>query len=96
MQSYVKELVNKLFYINSSDVLFLYRSVDVNVLILRLIAIDSDALFENQFNAFFPYPMAEVYQFRSFAGFFGYKLLLPSKVLVIIVFTPLFHHAFIR
>ena len=65
------------------------------MMVVVTLVIHTDAFLENEFNTLFTDTIAEMNQFGSGAWGNGSKLLHSSEILVISIFTPLFHYGFI-
>lgn len=77
------------------DVLFLYGGIYTHFIIMALFTVNPYTFLQNQFNSFFPDTVSKMYQPRGLPGHTTNKNRFPTKILVIIVLTLLFHHALI-
>lgn len=99
----VKNLVQYLFMqlriSRKGDILFLDDRIDKGCIVMMVVVIPvihTDAFLENEFNTLFTDTVAEMNQFGSGTWGSGSKLLQSAEILLVSIFTPLFHYGFIR
>ena len=98
----VKNLVHYFFMqlrvSRKGDILSLDGRIDKGCIVMPVVVIPvihTDAFLENEFNTLFTDTGAEMNQFGSGTWGSGSKLLHSAEILVISIFTPLFHYGFI-